>query len=822
MPQAALAAEQVAARGPYSGAHRMSTEPALTLRRENRSPRALRQLWQVPTFVAGVLALLVVACLHPLGSQRSERQLERDLASARHALEQPKPDLDRVRASLQQALAQLPPQSRQAGEAHFLLGSALLLQAERSPTNASASLWQQAREHFEQADTLGTPDADRPRLAFRLGKTYHALNGDPQRVVACLSWSVADGADNPFDGYALLAQAYLRLPTPDLRNALEATRKQLALPNADEAQLATPRLLCGELLCKLEQLDEARKMLARIGTGAPPEMLFRARLLRAKLSQEEGSWAEAAKLWEEVRQDPHWQDAEPGRTLYYLGVCYRKLDQPEKALKVWEECRQRNADEGRAAALEVAQLRLRGDQPALALEAFSSALRGVATPADYRNSLIDLAEARNRFETGCQVYRQIGAYEAAQQLARLYERIALPGVGQELAGQAAAAWARSLLEQVPRAVTDQAARALEEEARLHFREAGMSYERAADLSPSGAEQADWLWHSAGDYLDGQERDRAVRVLERFVQLPNAPADRLGQAWFLLGEAHRLLHNDVMAQAAYQKCIEYPGAYAYRARYELAIARIEQKNYDDAEAELKHNLSLAPPGSEAHEKSLVTLATLQFQQRDYSNAFLNLQKALDTYPANPDAPRLRLCYAQCCRQLAEQNGNRINDGTYTTPEELMFRQKERSKWLEKAALQYQKLAQDLESVAANRSLGAEELGVLRQSHFAYAECRFDLGKFDEALRLYNALADRYHGQLDELIALRHVWQCHGVLFQPDQSRTTLDRIRTAMKDLPPTAFDGASDVATRAWWENWLAEKSKLRDVAKPPVRGGAP
>jgi hypothetical protein len=710
------------------------------------------------------------------------------------------------------------PSSHYAATAHYLLGCAYLMEAERTPANASGPFWQQARIHLEQADALGIAEAERPRLAYRLGKTYHVLNADPQRVVNYLSWSVQDGAPNLFEGYALLAEAYLRLPTPDLRNALDATRKQLALPNADETLLAAPRLLCGELLCRLDQADEARKILARVGPGAAPEMQFRSRLLRARLSQNDGAWAEAARLWEEVKADPRWTASDPGRTLYYLGLCYRKLDQPAAALKNWEECRQRGGDEAQAAALEVALVRLRGEQPATALEPFAAALRSVAAPADYHNPLIDLSETRNRFEAGCQVYRQIGAYEQAQQLANLYERIALPGVGQELAGQAAEAWARSLLEQATQAVTDQAAQALREEAQQHFRDAGGFYERAADLSPSATEQADWLWHAAADCLEGRDRDRAVHTLERFVQLPAAPGDHLGQGWYLLGEAHRLLGNEVMAQAAYQKCIEYPGSYAFRARYELAQAKIEQKSYDDAEAELIDNFRLAPPGSEAHEKSLITLAMLQFQRHKYSDAIRHLQKALDLYPANAATPRLRLYFAQCCRYLAEQANEHISPSERTSPEEQKHYRDERIKQVERAALQYQKLAQDLEAISAKRALSSEEEATLRQSLFAYADCRFDLGRPEEvreALRLYNQLADRYHGHVEELYALRHVWQCHGVLSQPEQARTTLDRLATALKEMPAAAFDGTTEAATHVWWENWLGEMSKLRDSAKP-------
>ena len=102
-----------------------------------------------------------------------------------------------------------------------------------------------------------------PGWRIGLGLAYFQGGGDPQRVVDRLSWSVAEGAEEPFEAYGILAQAYLRLPKPDLHGALEATRKQLALPTANESALAAPRLLCGELLSQLNQAEEARQ-----GAGA--------------------------------------------------------------------------------------------------------------------------------------------------------------------------------------------------------------------------------------------------------------------------------------------------------------------------------------------------------------------------------------------------------------------------------------------------------------------------------------------------------------------------------------------------------------------------
>ncbi len=792
----------------------MSTVPpfALKSRRAGRSLATWRHMGQVPLFVVGVVALLGVAVLRPLGGHGEQRLIDRELAAARKALGPPPGDVNLAGIHAERALEKAAPASRAAGEAHFLLGSAYLLQAEAAPAEASRALWEQAREHLEAADGLNTTDTDRARLAYRLGKTHAALQDDPHRVVACLSWSVPDGADNPFDGYSLLAQACLKLPTPDVAGALAATRKQLALPTADEAALAGPRLTCGELLVQLGEPDEARKVLARIGTGATPEISCRSRLLRARLAYEDGAWAEAASLWEAARADAGWEAVDPARSLYALGLCYTKLKQNAKAAPIWEECQKAGGEEGQAASLQAAELRLSGDDPSAALEAFAAAVRQLASPSDYHNSLIDLAEARNRFESACQRYRQKGLYEPALQLARLYERIALPGVGQELAGQAAEAWARALLEQSTMAVTAAGARQYKEEAQQRYREAGAAFERAAELSGNAGEQGDWLWRAANDYFEGQDRGRAVVMLERFVKQPQSLDERRGQAWFLLGEAHRLLRNDVAAQGAYQKCIEFPGLSAHKARYELAMVKIADKKYDDAVAELIDNLRQAPPSSEPHEKSLVTLANLQFQRGDWLAARRYLDDALRNYPANPQALRLRLQYAQSCWQLAKETSER---DAATIAGRQHYRD-ERSKLVELAGIQYKKLADDVDGVRGSRPLSAEEELILRQALFAFAECRFELGKIEEALGHYNGLADRYKGQLEELTALRHVWQCHGILRQPDQIRTTLERVTAAVKEMPASAFHGGTETARRDWWETWVREMGKLRDTPRIP------
>ena len=111
-----------------------------------------------------------------------------------------------------------------AGEAHFLAGSAHLRLAD-GPAGDATRERQLAREQLEQAAALGVPEPDQPKLDYRLAKLALLAGGDPAKAIPLLQKS-AD-ADDPAEGYGLLATAYTRLTPPDLNEALKAAKTQL-------------------------------------------------------------------------------------------------------------------------------------------------------------------------------------------------------------------------------------------------------------------------------------------------------------------------------------------------------------------------------------------------------------------------------------------------------------------------------------------------------------------------------------------------------------------------------------------------------------------
>jgi tetratricopeptide (TPR) repeat protein len=768
------------------------------------APVAPGQLWQVPVFVTGLLALAAVWVARPLWHGEQPRPRERDLAAAREALNGEHPDVARAIQLARSALDQLPDR---AGEAHFLLGSAYLRRTGEAGGEEAAEAWRGAQEHLEQADALGVPDGDRAALAYRLGKVLYHAGADPQRVIAYLARSVDVAADDPGEAYGMLAQAYLKLPTPDVRAALQANKKQLDLPRDNDDLLAPARLLRAQLLLQTQDREEARKALAAIKRGAPPEVYAPARLLLARLYQQDGLWSEAARLWEEARQDKAEVPGGQPRLLYDLGVCYRKTGKEAEADRVLASALGAAGDAGQAAALQLADLRLIGPQPASALGCFDRAVRGLAGPADYHNALVALEEARPLFEKGLQVYRLAGDYASALRLAHLYEKVAPADVAQEAVGQLAEAWAQKC----------QAAHR-DEDARAHWLEAADAYQAVADRATTAPEQSPWLWRAARCAVQAKEPARAASGLKRFLEVETAlkdkaSPDRLGQGWLALAQVFEAQGEGEAAGAAYAKCLEFPGPFAHRARYQLALALVAQHKPDEAEAVLVQNLELMRPSpdDDAQEKSLFTLADLLFRRGDYRMALLRLDEGLSRFPAHAGATAARLQLAECYRRLSAQEVENSRGERLSPEARAHYRELARDS-LEKAADTYQRLAEDLLAHHNAHALPEPEQALLTQAEFAAADCRYDLGKYQEALRLYQLLAVRYHHRVEGLMALRNACRCYWVYPpQPDRARETIAQMRALLKEMDDAALanqlgawaDQLGAWATRQKWEDWL-------------------
>ena len=111
--------------------------------------------------------------------------LERPGRHLEHVVEHAHRDLDHLAGGLQ-----LLEQPRHLAGADALQGE------------AAATALNRARHFLEVAEKLGVPEADRPKLTYRLGKAWYRTGGEPGRVIDYLARTVDGAADNLAEGSA--------------------------------------------------------------------------------------------------------------------------------------------------------------------------------------------------------------------------------------------------------------------------------------------------------------------------------------------------------------------------------------------------------------------------------------------------------------------------------------------------------------------------------------------------------------------------------------------------------------------------------------------
>jgi TolA-binding protein len=762
-----------------------------------------------------------------------------------------------------------------AGEAYFLLGSSLIRLAERSAPQDAWPHWGAALLNLEKADKQGVPEADENLLKYRLGKAGFYAADDPKRVAERLAKSAdqvenpavpGERAERPGEAYGLLTQAYLRLRPPDLEAALAAnTKLRTRVAGVREDVLAPARLLSAELNLKLQRVAKAREDLKRINDLAPPDIQVRARVLEARSLQDEGRWQEAAGYWQALLDDKNLVPPNVNDIRYQLGVCYQRLKQPEEAARLWEECvRSPGGDEVAAAALALAEVRLQGPKPESALEALTLALQPVKGPGDWHNTLVGVEKARSVFETAVQTYRQAGKADLALTAAEAYQKLAVAPRAAVLRAEVATEWARALRNQARQAQPSQSLKSEEEGIRGLFLRAGAAYAEAAEVTRPAPEHADLLYLSGQRYLDAQDFAKAVEKLEHARQLEESiqeavePARkgerqaRLGELWYLLGEARRQQKERELAAAgntearrqlptweasvtAYSKCVEYATPAAYQARYHLALLLIEARQLDEARNNLQQNVQLLrkdpEPDAEVLEQSLFALGGELYRQRNYGEAISRFEDALQmvrrredagSRPSpTPEAALARYHLADAYLQMYLKLSKDAADGSQSRDNQDHFRQEARAS-LQKADSAFRELEQFLQTPEGKSYLTeADRLDVA----MSVADCQFYLssGNYVPALELYEKQVQRLKteleavkelgpGQRDQceylLQALSRTIGVYAACRQPEYVRVRVADTRKVLGKVKPALTPEKFEE-----WQKWL-------DIASGAAKGG--
>ncbi|MGF1579713.1 MAG: tetratricopeptide repeat protein [Gemmataceae bacterium] len=773
------------------------------------------QLWQIPSFLVGLVALVLVGWNDVSRQGQQLLRLERGFQTIRAAFDNPEADWVKVTGLAKQTLEQAQEYPSRIGEAHLLLAASLTEWAESSNPEESEhglqlgtnhqktassnshknltagqqsdpgkwrTLSNQIRAHLEQAEANGVPNRDKPWLAYLLGKSFYTSGEDLQQTIDYLTWGLPKGTDNPARGYGMLVQCYLKRTPPDRVAALKANAEQIR-QTQDDRQLWPARVLRAKLLIHEKQDDEAMKVLGQvIQASAAKPLRLQARYLLAKLCVKKGLWAKAAPLWEELAKTPQIVEGGRRRIYYILGQCYYNSPSAEtretgtKALVAWEQARALGGEEGLAASFLLAELRLY--QPtrdfAKAVAEIQGALVDINNPSEYKNSLMPLKKAQGLIELAIRVMRDNEAYEMAAHLAQVYKKISPAGKAEVDFAEISVAWADKL-EQASTAkpVSKTEAEEIKIQAKLLREQAAAAFKEAASLD-SNKSQHQLLWGTIQSYQKANMSRQAIFSLKQYLKLPLSEV-RLAEGWYTLAEAHRSLDEPNEAMKAYLECL----------KLDQAAREKRQALEDKGERSPTLDTVIDTLGLYASQSRL-QLGILEKNRENFEVAqdyFLrNLQASADIHNEATEASHYQLAfllYEQTKRYdlsveylrkaVLYYPGNekallahyRLGDCyrklAAKLPTPLLEEHQvpiERKDVEEKRREWFRRAEKEfvtLRNGLRNKERDSFEEGLYRKASFAIADVRAESGDVPLALWYYEELAKEFSGQVEELAA-----------------------------------------------------------------------
>jgi len=798
-------------------------EPAIYAQSFGQPRPKPRVLWPFPAFILGIVAIVGVWYGRPYLRISPSDRVQRELKEMRTIIERHPSQIDRAESIGRRILNMGDPHPYPSlvGEANYLLGCIRYQQGQESAGANSSKALEEARSHFEIAEKEGVPDADRQRLSYRLALAWHYLKVDPEQVVARLT--AIEDPENRAEKWHILTEEYLRLQSPNLPAALDAAKQHIALlpTTAEPRSVAQARYRLADLHTKLNEHQEARRVLERIDGEAAGDVYYPSRTLLAQCLQMEGNFLQAAKTWEQAKANPKATAVELSRVHYELGNCYARAQRPDEAQRAWKQAQLRGGESGQAATLRIAEAMLEDKGNAAAsVAAFEDGLRGIGRPADYQNSLFSLKAVQQTLEQGIKQLQAGGDLLSANRLSELHVRVTPPGRSRELQVELAESLGQKLL-------ADAQGKSMPEsdllvvEARTQFRRSGTLAIEAATPDRPAEEQVVWLTRAAEQFFktrDPADANSALSALDRVISLQKSGGGIDPKVWYLKAVAHQQLKQRDEARNAFREC-GLPGSrYEARARYQIAEMDIADLNRDSPDLrvklqqialELEKNATREVQQADAdlHEHSLYLLADVVYQQNNHIDAITKLQGFLEQYPKSKLANNAKFLLGRCFWYQAARDSQKIQNPA-TPKKELDLIRINYKENLKQALQQFDELEGRLLE-RQKQQLTAEEFVLLRQASFGAAECSFFSEAFEDAVRRYNLLRLRYTDKVEELVILSQLWQCHyAYLKQPDKSRAMWEAVRDLLQKLPDSAFDGSSNVHKREFWQNWLKQAAR--------------
>lgn len=341
-----------------------------------------------------------------------------------------------------------------------------------------------------------------------------------------------------------------------------------------------------------------------------------------------------------------------------------------------------------------------------------------------------------------------------------------------------------------------------------------------------------LWSAADCYDRSGDREKAIAAFDEFSKgFPDDP--RQPEAIFRLAEAYKAVGDLQRASELYRGLIDAhergdrstAGPFADASYVPLAQTYLldnDPANDKEAEQKLMEVASgrLGGTNTDSFREAVIELGNLFFQTGQYEEGIERLRESTARYPDDPRIHQMEFKLAECSRLSAAAVEKELDEAMPDARRRELT--EARAERLRDAAASYETVARGLETKDPRRRSALEEL-MMRNSSFYVADCAFDLGQYETAIRLYDAAREKYPKDPASLVAMTQIVSAHIKQGDFKRAATANERARRFYASLPESAWDDPNLPMTRKEWERWLDSMARLNlqsssDAAAPPQR----
>jgi tetratricopeptide (TPR) repeat protein len=323
-----------------------------------------------------------------------------------------------------------------------------------------------------------------------------------------------------------------------------------------------------------------------------------------------------------------------------------------------------------------------------------------------------------------------------------------------------------------------------------------------------------LWRGVGYYDKAGDMPRLISSLQLFIaQRPDDPL--APEAMLRLGQAYQAAGDFDKAIDAFQRNeVRYPQSLAAsKSAVPLAKAYIAKGRdfYPRAETVLLSvfNNPALTPDAEEFKQALFDLGQLYYRTGRYEEAVMRLEEWTKRYPNEPRIPRMTFMMADSYRKSAAALGGQDSDalasasktaGAASAAADKASVEKARTDRLTKAKALFDKTVE-----LYRASPPQDDLDKLYEklSGFYRADCVYDLGDYEAAIKLYDAAAFRYQDDASALAAYVQIVNAYCALGKFQQAKAANERAKWLLQRMPSDAFDHGQFTLSKEYWQQWL-------------------